>query len=418
MIINLQQIKTIEMKRSIIPQYFDVLAKSEINATRISYGAADEKYLGDGSCIVEGRDSILLYEYNGVMINWYGSIKISFDKNSKIEILEFVVKNIKKFYESNNSYLKNNYPIVNEYGMPTIVKRFFEIYEVVNKMDDLMNCSIKWNIGPKAALSRYANQYRQESKNIPLTLNQQLTNLKLNNLSMKSPLLSLSNSDSTINHQKYNSLLNLDMMPPPQQISSTSNSAHSSLNSASETISGTLNKKRLATTTTTANAATLSPPSSNINAINVNANSITVGNNILKLNKAMSPISTSLGSLNLPTSSSVLSSLATSSAALSTTGLGLATSSASVVPGTASSLMSAVNMNALSKANVNPTTTMKSPMTNLISPLQMDLTNEPKSKKLKTNPSPRQRKPKVVNSRTVATKNRRNSSNNSSTISS
>ncbi|ORY75904.1 hypothetical protein LY90DRAFT_502016 [Neocallimastix californiae] len=339
---------------------------------------------------------------------------MSFDASGKIEEFKFIVKRIKKYYESNNSYIKSNYPIVNEYGMPTIVKRFFEIYEVVNKMDDLMNCSITWNIGPKMALSRYANQYKHELKNTPLTLNQQLNNIKLNNIGLNSPLLSMSNSDSTFNQQNFNSLLTMDMMPPPQQISSTSNSAHSSLNSTSETLSEALNKKRLAATTNVATTAALTPPSSNISAINVGTNSMAAvnSNSLLKLNSAMNPVSSSLGSLNLPASSSVLSSLATSNAAISAAGLALGTSTAA-----ANSLMSAVNMNALSKANVNPTTAMKSPITNLISPLQMELSNEPKSKKLKTNPSPRQRKSKA-NSRTTASKNRRNSSNNSSTISS
>jgi len=53
----------------------------------------------------------------------------------------------------------------------------------------------------------------------------------------------------------------------------------------------------------------------------------------------------------------------------------------------------------------------------ILSPLNMDLTGEPKAKKLKTTTSPRQRKNKTPTSRTAATKNRRNS-NNSSTISS
>jgi len=57
------------MKRSIIPQYFNVLAKSEINSTRVTFGFVDEKYSSDGSCIVEGKDSELLYEYEGILVN-------------------------------------------------------------------------------------------------------------------------------------------------------------------------------------------------------------------------------------------------------------------------------------------------------------------------------------------------------------
>ena len=63
------------------------------------------------------------------------------------------------------------------------------------------------------ALSRYANQYKHELKNTPLTLNQQLNNIKLNNIGLNSPLLSMSNSDSTFNQQNFNSLLTMDMMP-------------------------------------------------------------------------------------------------------------------------------------------------------------------------------------------------------------
>jgi len=56
---------------------------------------------------------------------------MSFDASGKIEEFKFIVKRIKKYYESNNSYIKSNYPIVNEYGMPTIVKRFFEVMNII-----------------------------------------------------------------------------------------------------------------------------------------------------------------------------------------------------------------------------------------------------------------------------------------------
>ncbi|ORX76063.1 hypothetical protein BCR32DRAFT_249043 [Anaeromyces robustus] len=417
MIIDLQKIKTIELKRSIIPQYFDVIAKSEINSTSISFGFVDEKYLGDGTCILEGKECILIYGYTDLQINWYGNLKTTFNKEGKIEIFEFVVKNIKKFYESNSNYLNGNYPAVNEYGMPTTVKRFFEIYEVVNKMDDLMNCSISWNVGPKMALNQYANKYRQDLKTNSLTLNQQINNLKLNNIDINSPLLSLSNSNSSAtadeirlaadelrlekaaaaaaaNLQNYNTLLNLNTVPSQPQIPSTSNS--SNLNSVSDTITNALNKKRLASTVT---ATTLSPPINNLNAINVGTNSVTVSsNNSLKLTSALSPVSSSIG-LNLPTSS-VLTGLTASSINLATN---------PVVSSAANNLISAVNN--LANTTINPTSVIQSPMSTLISPLQMDLVSEPKAKKAKTNPSPRQRKPK-------GTKRRNSSNNNSSTISS
>jgi len=385
MIIDLQKIKTIELKRSIIPQYFDVIAKSEINSMSVSFGFVDEKYLADGTCILEGKECFLIYSYTGLQINWYGNLKTTFNKEGKIEIFEFVVKNIKKFYESNSSYLNGNYPAVNEYGMPTTVKRFFEIYEVLNKMDDLMNCSIAWNVGPKLALNQYANKFRQDLKTNSLALNQ-INNLKLNNIDMNSPLLSLSNSESSAaaaNLQNYNTLLNLDMAPPQPQLPSTSNSTHSSnLNSVSDTITNALNKKRLASTVTAA-TTTLSPPINTINAINVGSNSVTVSNNnSLKLTSALSPVNSSIG-LTLPTSSSVLTGLAAS-------GINLATNA--VVSSAGSNLISAVN--SLANTTINPTSVIQSPMSTLISPLQMDLINEPKTKKIKTNPSPRQRKPK------------------------
>jgi len=49
-----------------------------------------------------------------------------FDKTGKVELYEYIVKDIKKFYE-NSPYPKSNYPILNEVGMPTTVKRFVEV---------------------------------------------------------------------------------------------------------------------------------------------------------------------------------------------------------------------------------------------------------------------------------------------------
>jgi len=58
----------IVLKRTIIPLFFDALAKSEINSLNISFGLADEKYPSDGSCILESKDSILIINYNGIQV--------------------------------------------------------------------------------------------------------------------------------------------------------------------------------------------------------------------------------------------------------------------------------------------------------------------------------------------------------------
>ena len=56
------------MKRSIIPQYIEVLSKSEINSINISFGIVDERYPNDGSCILESKNSVLFFNYNGIQV--------------------------------------------------------------------------------------------------------------------------------------------------------------------------------------------------------------------------------------------------------------------------------------------------------------------------------------------------------------
>jgi len=73
------------MKRTIIPQYFDIIAKSEINSMKISFGIVDEKVLGDGSCILEGKDCEIIYEYDGILVK---------KKKKKKKIKNKIIKNI------------------------------------------------------------------------------------------------------------------------------------------------------------------------------------------------------------------------------------------------------------------------------------------------------------------------------------
>jgi len=57
-----------------------------------------------------------------------------YDKDGKQEIFELNVKDIKKLYESNPFYLKNNYPVLNEYGIPPTIKRFVEVRKKKKKI--------------------------------------------------------------------------------------------------------------------------------------------------------------------------------------------------------------------------------------------------------------------------------------------